>query len=856
MSKRSISYAARNLELIECDTLTGRHGQLRLLKDDNTTFASKKKQEFYCLDCGSGSEGGWWMQLHNVRYGKGCPICASALDLVEAVVAKWPTYRLVVSADKRGLPNPLDIRYQIVPLNNPLPNCFQWTFMKLIRATITSGLRKNERPGRSQDFAYSAVVNVNQAWTDAFKSKGCIRYAGKDKSGSTSPGPFFAIDSGDRLMRSRVSESRISASGVLAICDQERKDKEQATAWQLEAEPFGATIFGYNHSKTLGVKINYKNRFELDRNDSYQRAVETNWGQTKMRKGESLCLIVLRKFFPSDDWRSNSRPDFLTYSLGGCTYSRLELDGYSDDLKLAFEYQGDHHYNTRDEDTGAELTLKEIQARDAFKVVVCDERGIKLLVIPEIELDPELFLQEIRAICLAHRRPPNEPDIEIDSVWDKWNEWCKNPLAKFQNAVVENLNGHRLISPEKEKIGKTSLVTYECRNCWKYSETLAKHLKEGKARKACPKCKGQVAGKNRRDAALEEWKKSPIVPAAFVANVKANSVVGEARFLCDRGHIICVHDLAFAERHVINGVFVCPECEAQQLGVDSSLVALQRKWNESLSDDLKLLGLSILELQPPTNGQATALVICASGGHQFVATRYEASALLRNDCLNDQLIVPSACHECCYPGINRDSVGLLRSTVFHRLHILGDMYPRAKYLSGFDSTSCRDELFSCGEAHGDGTPHPPIRISFRNLQRAARRYPDTHLCLACGLKRGQIVGGGKTLDELVAVMMLMREEISRRVKLPDRLSPPTVELMSGELSGKGEVSTTKTLLRFLCGVPGHIPVMATKDYYFNRAEVRGRGFCPQCVELCGEKKAPLPAATASSKALRTLKMRK
>lgn len=148
-----------------------------------------------------------------------------------------------------------------------------------------------------------------------------------------------------------------------------------------------------------------------------------------------------------------------------------------------------------------------------------------------------------------------------------------------------------------------------------------------------------------------------------------------------------------------------------------------------------------------------------------------------------------------------------------------------------------------------------IRASFRNLQKAAKRFPDNHLCGACGLEVGQVVGGGKTLADLISLMKVMRDEIGRYVSLPEKLSSPTVELVSGELSDKDEVSTTKTRLLFWCGVDGHEPVEATKDYYFNRAESRGRGFCPDCVELIGARKMPLPQGKSKGGSLRICKLR-
>lgn len=62
---------------------------------------------------------------------------------------------------------------------------------------------------------------------------------------------------------------------------------------------------------------------------------------------------------------------------------RLQLDGYNNDLKLAFEYQGEQHYkvsrqfNVADKDK----SYNEMKIRDARKVVECQQLGIKLLVI-------------------------------------------------------------------------------------------------------------------------------------------------------------------------------------------------------------------------------------------------------------------------------------------------------------------------------------------------------------------------------------------------------------------------------------------------------------------------------------------
>ena len=62
----------------------------------------------------------------------------------------------------------------------------------------------------------------------------------------------------------------------------------------------------------------------------------------------------------------------------------LELDGYNEELQLAFEYQGVQHYRV-DGQFGCEnakASLQRIQTHDAIKREQCAERGVMLLVVP------------------------------------------------------------------------------------------------------------------------------------------------------------------------------------------------------------------------------------------------------------------------------------------------------------------------------------------------------------------------------------------------------------------------------------------------------------------------------------------
>jgi thiol-disulfide isomerase/thioredoxin len=62
----------------------------------------------------------------------------------------------------------------------------------------------------------------------------------------------------------------------------------------------------------------------------------------------------------------------------------MELDGFSSDLGLAFEYHGEQHYTANTHFIKSAGKLRQRIADDALKVKLCDKYGVKVLVIPQI----------------------------------------------------------------------------------------------------------------------------------------------------------------------------------------------------------------------------------------------------------------------------------------------------------------------------------------------------------------------------------------------------------------------------------------------------------------------------------------
>lgn len=98
-----------------------------------------------------------------------------------------------------------------------------------------------------------------------------------------------------------------------------------------------------------------------------------SWCPKCLNKTEQKVREIFESLFNKSFPRT--RPDFLKNPTTG---ANLELDGYCEELKLAFEYDGEWHYLNH----FANDDLKIRQERDILKNKLCLEHGITLFRIP------------------------------------------------------------------------------------------------------------------------------------------------------------------------------------------------------------------------------------------------------------------------------------------------------------------------------------------------------------------------------------------------------------------------------------------------------------------------------------------
>jgi hypothetical protein len=98
-------------------------------------------------------------------------------------------------------------------------------------------------------------------------------------------------------------------------------------------------------------------------------------------KNEQIMKEYLSLLIDSDNYADNVRPGFLP---NPGTSTLLELDRYYLP-SVGFEYNGPQHFHTT-ERFPSELALSKQQFRDAVKRVLCEERGITLVIVRRSDL--------------------------------------------------------------------------------------------------------------------------------------------------------------------------------------------------------------------------------------------------------------------------------------------------------------------------------------------------------------------------------------------------------------------------------------------------------------------------------------
>lgn len=282
--------------------------------------------------------------------------------------------------------------------------------------------------------------------------------------------------------------------------------------------------------------------------------------------GERICREFFEQLFSSEF--PKSRPHWLRNQRGNL----MELDGYSEELMIAFEHQGTQHYRElKVYGIGTdELVLR--QCDDEEKKALCNAMGIKLLVIPEIPglLPVEKLKPFIRVQCLKQniRIPELFDQIEV-----KFDRVYRFPFSKSrfkELCEIARKWGGKCLS--------NGYLSTKTKMEWQCSEGHRWEAVPGTILKGlwCPHCSGIARGTLERCRETAEARGGACLSDVYINNRDP------MQWRCSQGHI-----WKTSWHSIVNGHW-CPECSKdrsdRKLTINEMRRIAEERGGECISD--------------------------------------------------------------------------------------------------------------------------------------------------------------------------------------------------------------------------------------------------------------------------------
>jgi len=259
--------------------------------------------------------------------------------------------------------------------------------------------------------------------------------------------------------------------------------------------------------------------------------------------GERICRIffeqIFKKEFPS------VFPEWLKNKSG----RRLQLDGFNEELKIAFEHQGEQHFKKTTIYSKDDKSLHQRIKYDNIKRNRCKEKGITLIEVPEI--NKKIKVKELKEFLIKEFIkngiviPLNIDQIEID-----YNDAYKTPLWK------EKLNRQKDIARSKEGEclsdyyeGNNIKLKYRCKNNHEWDASPQK-ISLGRW---CPKC-SVIERANKKRGNIEEMQKLALNKGGICLSTEYIGCDDKLNWQCKQKH-----SWQATPSSIKNGTW-CPTC--------------------------------------------------------------------------------------------------------------------------------------------------------------------------------------------------------------------------------------------------------------------------------------------------------
>lgn len=179
-------------------------------------------------------------------------------------------------------------------------------------------------------------------------------------------------------------------------------------------------------------------------------------GKCNISISEEICRVyfetIFNKKFPC------LRPDWC---LNPLTNYKLELDGYCEELNIAFEHNGADHFNNSGRFNPG------ILYRDEKKKELCEKNNTKLFIINELFQKTKLD-DLLNEICKQAKKLNVEMNSNLTNIkFDISVVYTTNSFYKYEG--IANLKGGKII--KESYINSYTKCSWECRNGHKWDTT-------------------------------------------------------------------------------------------------------------------------------------------------------------------------------------------------------------------------------------------------------------------------------------------------------------------------------------------------------------------------------------------------
>jgi len=178
--------------------------------------------------------------------------------------------------------------------------------------------------------------------------------------------------------------------------------------------------------------------------------------------GEIISRRILEFIYSCEFTKAH--PEFLKNEKG----YNLELDGYNEELKIAFEYNGGQHYKHIPFFHKTDDALLKIQERDKLKVILCKQNGIHLIVIPYTVNYYDIYMYILERCINIPENTPLTIDYSILEMDKSMNTVQQKMLKKVTDFL--DIKGAKLV--DKNYINNYTPLTMLCKRnhnvylCW------------------------------------------------------------------------------------------------------------------------------------------------------------------------------------------------------------------------------------------------------------------------------------------------------------------------------------------------------------------------------------------------------